>query len=498
MGLVQKASIKITVVSYLGIALGYFNRVLLFTNFLLPDQVGLIAILTSIGIFYAQFGIMGMSTVSVRFFPYFQDKERQHHGFFFWGNCIITIGFIITTILFVLLKPAVIHYYQKSSPLLIDFYYYIIPLALGLLYFQCLESYLRSLLKTVISTIAYELIGRLLVTITLLLYILKWINFHEFVLLYVLGNCVIALILLFYVAFLKHLFLRPVITPRLLRLIKIIAVYGFFTILSALGGQILAIIDGLIVAAKLNLTQEGIYSTVFLMTTVMLLPYRSIQKIAHPLLPRFWKERNMTAMAELYSKTTLTDMIFGGFLFLLLWINIFSIFRFMPKEYYSAKYVFLLLAIARYVDMATGINGYIILTSKKYRFDLWCMLFLIALTIVLNLVFIPKYNILGSAIATLISISLYNILRVIFVWYFYRMQPFTKNCLWVFIITIAVWIIAAQLPDIHDKYLDIAIKSTLLAILYFVPVLLFKLSGDVNRLVYSVTKLKYLKPKDAR
>jgi O-antigen/teichoic acid export membrane protein len=496
MGIVQKASIKLTVVSYAGAALGYFNKILLFTNFLHPDQVGLIDIMNRVSALFAQFAVLGMTSVGVRFFPYFEDKKKQHHGFLFWSNFVITVGFLASTLLFIFIKPVVIRYYQKDSPLLIEFYYYIIPLAFGLLYFQFLESYLRALLKTVVSTIAYELVGRLLVTATITLYVLKLINFHQFVLLYVLGNCVVALTLLVYAAYLKQLFLRPVISSRLMRLIKIVLVYGFYTILSALGGQILGIIDALMVAAKLNLAQEGIYGTVFLMTTVMMLPYRSILKITHPLLARFWKERNLDSMAELYRKTTLTDMVAGGFFFLLLWLNIFSIFRFMPGEYYSAKYVFLLLAIARYVDMATGINGLIIITSKKFRFDLWCMLFLIVTTIALNWILIPRYNILGSAIATLISISLYNILRVIFVQYFYKMQPFSINCLWVLLITLAVWGIASLLPDLHNKYVDMALKSAVVTVLYCTPIVLFKLSDDVNGLLYSYTKIKYFKPKN--
>ncbi|HTA81621.1 MAG TPA: polysaccharide biosynthesis C-terminal domain-containing protein [Bacteroidia bacterium] len=497
MGIVQKASIRLTIFSYLGAGLGYFNKILLFTNFLTVAQVGLISILTTISVLYAQVATLGISTVSIRFFPYFNDKDKQHHGFLFWTNCVVTVGFIISTIIFVFLKPFCIQYYRES-PMLIDFYYYNIPLALGILYFQYLESYLRSLLKTGVATFTNELVGRVLVTVIIGMYALKLIDFHQFVVLYILCNAILALILLVYIAFLKQLFIKPVKSARFNRFFRIIIVYGIFTIMSALGGTVLTSIDSLMVTAKLGLGPNGIYSTVFLIAMVMTLPFRSIQKIAHPLLARYWKEKDMKGMADLYQKTSLIDMVLGGILFIGLWVNIDSIFMFMPKEYHSAKYVFLLLALSKYIDMATGLNGYIIVTSKKYKSDLWFMLLLIITTVILNLILIPIYGMMGAAIATLISISLYNILRLIFVYNYYHMQPFTINCLWVLVITIAVWVIAAQIPRLHSKYIDIAVRSVVMTVLYGGAILYFKLSSDVNDLVYSYTKIKYFATSDKK
>jgi len=494
MGVIQKASVRLTLFSYAGAALGYFNKILLFTNFLTLQQVGLINVLNNISVLYAQVATLGISTVSLRFFPYFNDKQKQHHGFFFWCNVVITIGFLLATILFIFLKPLFIQHYSASSPLLVDFYYYNIPFALGLLYFQFLESYLRALLKTGVATFAYELVGRVLVTIIIGLYALKLIDFHLFVILYVLGNGLIALILLAYTAYLKQLFLKPVKSVKFGRFLKIIIVYGIFTIMSALGGTVLVNIDSLMVAAKLNLGQAGIYTTVFLIAMVMTLPFRSIQKIAHPIIARYWKERDMKGMRDLYEKASLVDMILGGLLFLGLWCNIDCIFRFMPKDYYTAKYTFLFLALAKYIDMATGLNGYIIVTSKKYRSDLWFMLFLIVATVLMNLVLIPMYGILGAALATLCSIALYNFLRLIFVQYYYKMQPFTINCLWVLIITVAVWVIVSQIPYLHNKYVDIVVRSTVIMVLYGGAILYFKLSKDVNDLIYNYTKIRFFAP----
>lgn len=259
MGIVQRASIKLTVVSYLGAALGYMNRVLLFANFLSPEQNGLASVLINASVLYAQFATLGIPTISNRFFPFFNNKEKHHHGFFFWGNVFVFAGFMITTLLFFLFKPIIIRQFITNSPMIADYYYYLIPLALSSVYFQFFDSYLRSLLKTVVPTFLNEVFSKILVSLVIALFALKWISFHQFVILYIGCSFLITFILLLYIIFLKQFFLRPGKSKMYKRLLKPILLYGGFTILSALGGSILMQIDTLMIASKLGLAQTGIY-----------------------------------------------------------------------------------------------------------------------------------------------------------------------------------------------------------------------------------------------
>ena len=44
MGIVKRDSIAITILSYIGVVVGYVNKILLFPNFLSEEQVGLTSI----------------------------------------------------------------------------------------------------------------------------------------------------------------------------------------------------------------------------------------------------------------------------------------------------------------------------------------------------------------------------------------------------------------------------------------------------------------------
>ena len=302
MGIVQKESVKLTVVIYLGSALGYLNKVLLLTNFLTATQVGLINILPSVAVLYAQFATLGIPSISNRFFPFFHNKEKRHHGFFFWGNVFVFAGFLLSTILFILFKPAIAGWYAKNSPMIVDYYYYLILLALASVYFQFFESYLRSLLKTVVPTFLNEVFSKILVTICISLFALKWIDFHQLIIIYIGCNFLNTAILLVYIIYLKQFFFKPEKSKMYNRLLKPILLYGSFTILSVLGSGILVNIDSLMIASKLDLAQAGIYTTIFLIATGLTVPYRSIQKITYPLVGRFWKNRDMKAVSDLYDK----------------------------------------------------------------------------------------------------------------------------------------------------------------------------------------------------
>ena len=289
MGIVKKQSIALSIVSYVGVLIGYINKVLLFPNFLNPAEVGLTNTLISVALLYAQFSALGMNGVILRFFPFFQDKERKHHGFLYWTSLIVTIGFLVTTLGFLLLKPWVITKFSANSPLLVENYYYLIPLGLATLFFTIYDSYLRSLLKVVVPSFVNEVYIRLMATLSISLFALHLVSFKQFVFIYVILNCSHALILVIYIIYLKQWSYKPIKSFRIKTLRYQMFYFGLFAILSSAGNSIISNIDGLMIASLLKngLYYTGIYTTVFFISTIIFIPYRSIIKITSPLVSTY-------------------------------------------------------------------------------------------------------------------------------------------------------------------------------------------------------------------
>ncbi|AKD04891.1 polysaccharide biosynthesis C-terminal domain-containing protein [Pontibacter korlensis] len=489
----QREGIWNTTISYAGILIGYVNTVLLFPNFMDEAEVGLTRLLLSISVMYAQFSALGFVNMSVRYFPYFRDNDKGHNGFLFLLLSVPLLGFILTTALFLLFKPAVVEYYSENSPLIIDYYYYLIPLSLFALLFNMFTAYLRSLYKTIVSSFVQDFLLRILTTVLISVYALGVMDFNTFVLLYIIVNSVGALVLVGYIIWLKQLFVKPSLAVLSIIPIREIFYYGFFTLLGNVSTTIITTVDQVMISAY-SLSDNGIYTTAFFMTSAILVPGRSILKIAHPQVAEYWKEKNMNGMGSLYQNVTMINLIVGLLLFIGIWANIDNLYDFMPESYRSGKYVVLYLALARLVDLATSLNGAILATSEKYKWDLGFNMILAGLTIWTNWYFIPRYGIEGAAMASMISLVTMNLARLLFVKFIYHIQPFTWSALG--ITAIAAFALGASylLPYLGNVYLDILVRSFLITTVYLSLALNLNIYPEMNawlrKVIYGITGWK--------
>lgn len=501
MGIVQKAGFRLTLVSYTGVLIGYVNKILLFTNYLSTEQVGLANTLVSVAAIFAQFSALGMTGVTLRFFPFFRDEKRQHHGFLFWVLTVVACGALLVSLIFILFKEELSSKFVENSPLLVEYYYYLIPLGLATLFFQVFDSYLRSLLKTVIPSFINEVYLRLMIGLCILAFALEWIDFPRFVILYTGANCSIALIVMFYAAWLGQLRLKPVHGFRIRKLRGGILGFGFISILSSTGNVMIASIDALMIAALIpnGMHFNGIYSTVFYMTTVMLIPYRSMLKISGPLVAQHWKSGDMGAMEKLYKQVTSVNTLMGVFIFVGLWSCRNALFSFMPAVYSEGMWVFLFIALGRLFDMISGLNGIITITSKKYAYDLLFTLGLLGLTIGSNFFFIRSLDMgmNGAALATMITLVLYNVFRLLFVYGLFGIHPFSGSVFKGLVLGAALLFLLEWVPVISRPLVDLVVRGGVLSLLFWVPLIYTRTEPELNKAInkyLSMTPIRYRFP----
>ena len=89
MGIVRRQSLLATASSYLGGALGFINKAVLFTRILDLEagELGLVNLLMEISVLFGQFALLGIGNSILRFFPYFEDEQKGHHGILAFGIC---------------------------------------------------------------------------------------------------------------------------------------------------------------------------------------------------------------------------------------------------------------------------------------------------------------------------------------------------------------------------------------------------------------------------
>ncbi len=132
-----------------------------------------------------------------------------------------------------------------------------------------------------------------------------------------------------------------------------------------------------------------------------------------------------------------------------------------------------------------GINDVVIGNSKYYRFNTYSMIAWLALIVLTNWWLLPIMGISGAALASLLSVLAVNLVRVVFIYYRFGFQPFGKNHMIIFSISLIVYLLSLLLPVFDNYLLDILVRGSLITLL-FVPAIYFSATApEINRLIES-------------
>jgi O-antigen/teichoic acid export membrane protein len=485
LGIIAKQSVYNALYTYIGIGLGFITTIFLYPHILDPDQYGLTRVLISASMIGAQFAHLGIRNTIIRFFPVFEKSGKKQHSLLFLSLIIPLAGFLVFSLFFWLFRDFLIDFYVDRSPLFVDFYIYILPVTFFILYFDVLNSYLRSLRDSITGSLISEVVLRSVVILILAVYFFGLVSFQTFILLFALAYGIQPLLLIITLIRLDEFRITPRFTVLRKTLARGMASYGLYTLLGGLTTVIVWNVDILMLGSLSGLEQTAIYAIAFYIGTVITVPQRAIEKIATPLIADLIHQRNWGEVEKIYRKTSLNQTIAGTLILLLVWVNTEQLLNLLPDVYADGRYVVLFIGLGKLFDMATGINGSIIVNSKYYRFDLFTNLLLILFTVSSNLILIPEYGIQGAAIATMLSIFLYNLIKYIFVWIKFSMQPFSLNYLWLILFSAISLLLISMLPEL-TIIPNIMVTSVILVLLYVFPVWWLKLSDDFNLLIRQI------------
>ena len=375
------------------------------TKFLQPEIIGLTRVLYETALMIANLALMGITASALRFYPYFQNSENKDNGFFYYLLSLPTIGLVFCSIFYLLLKDPISAFFSVKSSLFADYYYWVIPLICILVYWITFETYANQKMRIAIPKFIREVLVRLMLIVIYLLYSFKILSLNEFIGCFIFVYGIAMLLALFYINKIGALTLKHDFSFLNKELKAKIAKYTGFLILGALGGGILNQLDLFMVGSQLGFDHAGIYSIAFYMAVIIEIPSRSITPISAPIAAKSLKEDNFNDANNLYKKVALHQLIAGGLIFLLIWINIDNIFKIIPNGqiYVAGKWVVFFIALSRLVYITLNFGATLISFSKYYYWTLPFTVIITIIGIITNLLLIPRLGITGAAIATFIT-----------------------------------------------------------------------------------------------
>jgi O-antigen/teichoic acid export membrane protein len=161
----------------------------------------------------------------------------------------------------------------------------------------------------------------------------------------------------------------------------------------------------------------------------------------------------------------------------------------LPKSYSEGIFVVFIIGLSKYFDLILGNNNAIIFNSKYYRAVLFLGLLLGFFAITLNMILIPLYYIKGAAIATLISITLYSIAKLLFVVLKMKLYPFTFKNIYSLAIGLFCFFAFYYWDFPFHPVINIVLKSILVTLLYVFLTYKANLSEDINSVIEKTLKI---------
>lgn len=478
MGIVLNQSFKNTIITYIGFGIGAINTLYLYPVFLGATYYALTNyILSAANVIMPLFAI-GMQNTLVKFYSQYKTEEEREQ-FLSFTALFPLLMCIPLGIIGLFFFDDISAFVSKKNPVVKEFMLLIPFIGICMAYFEIFYAWARVHMHSVFGNFIKEVGLRLFSSVALIGLYLGWITLIEFV--YVTAGIyfIAFLVTMFYAFYIK----RPNFQITIPENVKSVMEYTFYIILSGSVANLLLDGDKIMLNQYMEIENIAYYSVATYIALVISVPSRAMHQIVYPITARLMHENKHDELNDLYKKTSINLQIVGGFVMLCIFVNINQLYEIVPQEYRGGVPVVFMIGLSKYFDLILGNNNAIIFNTKYYKTVLFLGLGLVILTFILNVIFIPLYGIMGSAFATLLSITFYSLAKLLFVVKKLHLYPFTKQNLYSLAVTTVLFLVFYFWEFPLYPLIGIALKSILVTILYIYLNYKFNISPDINKVM---------------
>ena len=494
MSQIRRQSIISTLLVYAGFFIGFINTYL-FTRKgspFDPAQYGLTNIFIAVGNLMFAFANMGMISVIYKFYPYYNDNlPKKKNDLITWSLIISLIGFCFVVLGGIIFKGLVVRKFGANSPLFVQYYFWVFPFGFSLLLFSLFEIYAWNIRKSVFTTFLRELLFRLFTTTLIFLLSFHLIkDFDSFIKIYAFGYGLVAFVLLVYLIKKKEFYITFQLSRVTRKFYKKIISLASLVYVGSVVLMIAQFIDTIVIMSLRGAAEVGIFTLGSVVAGLVQAPQRGAIAASIPPLSKAWKDKDFKKIHLIYKRSGINLLIASLGIFFIVWLNYtdaVNTFGLKPA-YLQSLWIFFFLGIARIIDLGTGVNAQIIGTSVYWRFELLSGIILFLLITPLSYLLVKHFGIIGAGYSNVISFTVYNIIRIIFLQRKFKMHPFSVSTIYSILIAVACFLLCYYPFEHLHGFMAIMLRSLLFIILYGGAVLFWNLSPDAKPVLESVRK----------
>ncbi|WP_312207128.1 lipopolysaccharide biosynthesis protein [Epilithonimonas hominis] len=467
MSVVARQGVKYSIIGYLGFLLGTFSAIFIFPydmefygklRYILPTAEIIVPII-----------VFGLSFSNVKFFAKV-NADGKHHNMLSLSLLAVVINFLIVVGGFFLIAYLFPDFKELEVWKMKNL---ILPLALVLALSSVFNKFLTNYKRVVVPNIFENFVPKLA-------------NLGAFCLFFFMGFAEKSAYGFFFMMFVVSLFGYGLYTNRLEKVkfdfdlgyfkkdnfYREILTYSLFGFLGNIGNYIAIKIDSYMIGEFISFEENGIYNNIYSIISLIVVPQMGLFNLSAPIINKVLANGDYNELDRFHKKTSLSLFFLGLVLFCCIAVGFPYLADFMKngEDLRSSEPIVWVLGFAMLFDLATGFNGHIISLSRYYKFNIVVMLILAVLTITTNMLFLKHTDlgILGIAVAYAISLSLFNIIKIIFNYIKFKVFPLGIEMMYAMILGCISINVALLLPDLKLNILNLFYKPTVVLIVLFI------------------------------
>ena len=264
---------------------------------------------------------------------------------------------------------------------------------------------------------------------------------------------------------------------------------------SALASTGLIWADTLILGYFRSAGEVGIYNVSTRIVTLAVFVMAPINAAFAPVFAHAYHVGDHDEMSRTYSAATgwIVRLAMPAFVVLVVFPR--DILRIFGEEFVVGAIATVILAVGQLVNASTGPVGSVLNMSRHVRLNMMDNIAALALNLVLNVVLVPRYGFVGSAVAWSVSLAGVNIARVLQARHYLGIRPFGRSTLKSLLAGLGAGLVALGVRYVVDGWLaELVVGAALGAVAFLGAVLALGLSADDRTVLAAVTRRRGVRP----
>lgn len=497
MGVIARQTLLSSFVNYTGVLIGFFSSIYIFP--LEFELYGTIQYWIATATILSPVLSMGSTALVNKYFPYFKANEIPG----FLGMIFLITGatiFVATTLILIAGLALSDSSFLDGIGVLNDNFSGVIVLSIVMIFFNILQLHIANSLKIVLPEIYGKIVFRVFLSGIILLVYFDLLEMRWALPGLIIFHLVGIILLVAYSIRLNQFHFRGFKWSKLPKNVrKDIRNFWIFGGFNQLGAMVAMKIDLFMIGSMIDdKSSVGIYSIFLFLSNIIVMPLNSINQVAAPIISTSFDKGDMENINSIYKKSSDTMLIFGSILLVTIWFNLYHFLDVMKNgnELLPFVGVFFFLGCTKLFDLGTSVNNLVIVYSKWYRYNLLFLVLMSVLNIILNIPLISYFGIQGAALATFISIVVYNLIKMVFIYKKMNVHPFsidTLKILSLFIVGFAISSFCQHIKLFNEPIFNLAFFSMICGVVLTLTYYIINVSKEFNDMIDSLIFNKFKK-----